>query len=89
MDNDYNGVIRRRLTMDNDYKGVIRSRISMDNDYKGVIRSRISWTKKNNNTNNDSQNTTQRIKDSATRIPIKIEGDLMCSGRIGSSYFKQ
>jgi hypothetical protein len=36
--------------------------------------------------NNDLQNITQKTKDRATRTPIKtIEGDLRCSGRVGSS----
>jgi len=34
---------------------------------------------------NDLQNTTQKIKDRATRTPLKFGGDVMCSGRVSSS----
>ena len=36
-------------------------------------------------TNNDLQNTTHKVQDRATRIPLKPEGVLMCSGRARSS----
>jgi hypothetical protein len=43
------------------------------------------WPKQNNkSTNNDIQNTTQKTKVWAARIPLK-SGELRCSGRVGSS----
>jgi len=41
---------------------------------------------KTKRTNNDLQNTTQKTKDRATRTPLKYGGELMCSGRVGSSW---
>ena len=42
--------------------------------------------KKDKRTNNDQQNTTQRIKDWATRTSLKAGGNLRCSGRVCSSF---
>jgi len=58
-------------------------------DIRGVIRSRKSMkesqqngkNKKDNMTNNDLQNTTQKTKDPATRA----RGGLRCSGKVSSS----
>ena len=36
-------------------------------------------------TNKDLQNTTQKNKDRATRIPLKIGGEIRCSGKVISS----
>ena len=41
--------------------------------------------KKYNRTNNDLQNTTQKTEDPVTGIPLKIGGELGCSGRVGTS----
>jgi hypothetical protein len=41
--------------------------------------------KKYKGTNNDLQNTAQKTNDQATRTPLKPEGELRCSGRVGSS----
>ena len=40
---------------------------------------------KRKRTINDLQNTTQKTKDRATQTPLKIGGELRCSGRVGSS----
>jgi hypothetical protein len=54
-------------------KGVIRSRKSkMDRQYR--------QKKKNKRTNNDLQNTTQRIKNRTARKQIKVGSELVCSG---------
>jgi hypothetical protein len=41
--------------------------------------------KKDKQTNNYPQNTTQKTKDRATRTPLKTGGDILCSRRICSS----
>jgi hypothetical protein len=38
-----------------------------------------------NRTNNDLQNITHKTKERVTRTPLKTEGELRCSGRVGSS----
>ena len=38
--------------------------------------------KQNKRTNSELQNTTQKTKDRATRTPLKIVGELRCSGRV-------
>ena len=43
--------------------------------------------KKNKRTNNDLQNTTQKTNDRATINPLKIVGELRCSGKVISSCF--
>ena len=40
---------------------------------------------KRKRTNSDLQNTSQKTKDRATRIPFKTGSEAMCSGRVGSS----
>ena len=45
----------------------------------------MQWPK-DNRTNNDLQNTTLKTKDRATLIPIKTDGELRCSGRVGRSF---
>jgi hypothetical protein len=45
----------------------------------------MQWPK-DNRTNNDLQNTTLKTKDRATRIPIKTDGELRCSERVGRSF---
>jgi hypothetical protein len=46
----------------------------------------MQWLKeKEQKTNNDLQNTTQKTKDCETRDPLKTGSELMCSGRVGSS----
>ena len=42
---------------------------------------------KRKRTNNDLQNTTQKTKDRVIRIPLKTRGELMWSGRVGSSCY--
>ena len=37
-------------------------------------------------TNNDIQTITQKIQDCATLTPLKTESELMCSGRVSSSF---
>ena len=37
-------------------------------------------------TNNDLSNTTQKTKDRATRTPLKTGGELMCFGKVSSSW---
>ena len=61
-------------------------------DTKDIIRTRKSrdWqnndqTKKDKRTNNDLQNNTQKNTDLETRNPLKIRGELRCSGMVGSS----
>ena len=41
--------------------------------------------KGHNRTNNDLQNTTQKTKDRAARIPIETGDEFRCSGRVSSS----
>ena len=41
--------------------------------------------KKTKRTNTDLQNTTQKTKDRVTRIPLKTNAELGCSGATGSS----
>jgi hypothetical protein len=43
--------------------------------------------KKEKRTNNDLQSFTQKTRDRVTRTLLKTGGELMCSGRIGSSCF--
>jgi hypothetical protein len=58
-------------------------------DTKGVIsilkskKDRLynDQKKKGKRTNNDLQNITEKIKDQATRTPLKTAGELGCSGR--------
>jgi len=40
---------------------------------------------KDKTTNNDLLNIIHKTKDGGTRTPLKIWGELMCSGRVGSS----
>jgi len=40
---------------------------------------------KRQRTNNDEQNTTQKLKDRTTGTPLKTGDELRCSGRVGSS----
>ena len=59
-------------------------------DTKGVIRNPISRKDRQHNgqkrANNDLQNTTLKIKDrSSNTNPTKTQGELKCSGRVGSS----
>ena len=61
-----------------DTKGVIRSHKSKDRQYNG--------RKKNDKrTNNDLQNITQKTKDQVTQTPLKMKGELRCSGWVSSS----
>jgi hypothetical protein len=47
----------------------------------------IQWPKaKGQIINNNVPNTSQKTNDRATRIPLKTWGELMCSGRVSSSY---
>jgi len=63
-------------------------------DTKGVIKIRKSnkdrqhngQKKKDKRTNNDLQNITHKTKDRVTRIPLKTESELRCSGRVCVSY---
>lgn len=41
--------------------------------------------RKRTRTNNDLQNPTQKTEDQAIQTPLKGEGELMCSGRVGTS----
>jgi len=58
-------------------------------DTKEVIKRRLDNTmtkrKRDNRTNNDLQNATQKIKDLARRIQLKTQGEFRCSGRVSSS----
>jgi hypothetical protein len=45
----------------------------------------MTKTKKNKRKINDLQNITQKIKDRATRTPLKARDKLRCSGRVGIS----
>ena len=58
-------------------KGVIRICKSTDRQHNGQM-------KKDKITNNDLQNTTQKTRDRAKRIPQKTRDELMCSRRINS-----
>jgi len=49
-------------------------------------RQRNGQKKKNKRTNNDLQTNTQKIKDRATRTPLKTRDELRCSGMV-SSFF--
>jgi hypothetical protein len=58
-------------------------------DIKGVIRIQKSKDRQRQNDemiNNDLQNTTQKTKDKATRIPRKKGNELRCSGREAVYY---
>ena len=61
-----------------DTKGVIRICKSKDKQDDGQ-------KKKDKRTNNDLQNITHKTKDRVTRTPLKIGGDPMCSGRVGTN----
>jgi len=61
-----------------DTKMVIGSRKSKDRQYNGQM-------KKDKSANNNLQNATQKTKYWVTRTPINTEGELTCSGRVGSS----
>jgi hypothetical protein len=62
-----------------DTKGVIRSHKSKDRQHNGQ-------KKKNQRTNNDLQNITQKTKDQATWTSLKTGSELGCSGKVGSSW---
>ena len=58
-------------------------------DTKGIIIIRNSkkdrqYSVQRKRTNNDIQNTKQKTKDRATRIPLKTGGEIRCSGRLGT-----
>ena len=55
-------------------------------DIKGVIRIRKSKDRQHKKP--DLQNITHKTKDRETRTPLKPEGELRCSGRVGSSWSK-
>ena len=67
--------------------GVIRIRKSnkdrQDNGQK--TDKTMAKRKKDNGTNNDLQNTTQKSKDRATRNPLKTGGELRCPEMVNSS----
>ena len=77
-----------------DTKGVIRIRKSKtDRQHNGqktdntmVKRQTTQWPKekKDQRTNNDLQNITNKDKDRVTRTPPKTGGELRCSGRVSS-----
>ena len=50
------------------------------------IRTGNAIAKQKKKTNNDLQNTTQKTKERAQRASLKIEGELICSGKVNSSY---
>jgi hypothetical protein len=61
-------------------------------DTKGVIHklkdSKNHGQKKIDNwTNNDLQTLCHKTKDQATRTPLKLEGEFMCSGGMSSSFY--
>ena len=58
--------------------GIIRNRKPKDRQYNGQ-------KKKDKRTNNDLHNITQKIKDLATRTPLKTD-ELRCSEKVSSSY---
>ena len=58
-----------------DTKEIISSSKQTDRQYNDQDE------KKDNRTNNNLSNTTQKTKDWATRIPLKTGGELVCSGR--------
>ena len=62
-----------------DTKGAIIIRISKKN------REHNGQKKKVKRSNNNLQNITHNIKDRVSRSPLKTGGELMCSGRVGSS----
>ena len=50
------------------------------------MRQTIQWPKvKDQKTNNDLQNTTQKTNDWATQTPLKTGDEHACSGRLSSS----
>ena len=59
-------------------KGVIRI-------HKLKDRQHNRQTKKDKRTNHDLQNIKQKTKDRVRRTSLKTGGELMCSGRVGSS----
>jgi hypothetical protein len=59
-----------------DTKGVIRIHKANDIQRNGQMDTR---------TNNDVQNTNQKTENRTTRTPLKIGGEIMCSGRLSSS----
>ena len=62
-----------------DTKRVRRIRKSKDTQRNGQ-------KKKDNGTNNDLRNITQNTKDRVTRTTLNTASELMCPGRVGSSY---